>query len=152
MIRLESKSMRHFASKHSGIGILTFVIGVLAAGQIHIPVALLSLLLILVTVVIVIVGMILCRGAISKYEWRPLLGKGLLAIFFWSIPSAPVLIFNLLYQLEGSLLILTGYHTIGMRIFILAFTVLYALAGYGLCFYLSLDDAVEHWLVRSNHL
>src|SRR3712207_3109358 len=85
---------------HLFTALLTFALGVASTGAVILPLASIISLLFLFGVPLFIAGTVFYQGAILGSKWRPVIGKGFLAIFLWLLPSPIVALANLLYWID----------------------------------------------------
>jgi hypothetical protein len=131
------------------IAILTFSIGVAVTVITDLPLALLLSLSLLFLIPLIIIGIVLYQGAYLKKEWRPAIGKGFLAIFLWLYPSIVVVLVNLFSWMNGFQARSLTRKTLLGKLIISSFTVVYALSGFALCWWVKRYSVGKHWLLNN---
>jgi hypothetical protein len=95
------------------------------------------------------------HGVILKSECRPFIGKAFHAVFLWLLPSVIVAFLNLIYWVEStdSEILYRHEPTIPAQmignLIIFVLTIVYCLAGIGLCLWVKRDKISDHWLLRN---
>jgi hypothetical protein len=136
------------------VALLTFALGVASTFAVKVPPASTISLLFMFAVPSVIVGTVMYQGAVLGAGWRPVIGKGFLAIFLWLFPSYLVAGLNLLYwviRLDGETFGSAGptaFEALMLHAVAILFSIAYGLAGVGLCLWVRRRSVGRHWLLR----
>jgi ABC-type Na+ efflux pump permease subunit len=100
-----------------------------------VPFALLSYVALLIGIPLGILGVFLHRVRILKHDWKPVLAKGIGAVAVWLFLSFVMMYVNFIFVYSGAHTPPEARGAVMPMLILLAITIGYGLAGWGLCYW-----------------